>query len=546
MPSGTASTAASPVDEGELNPWQRRVIARTAAQSKGAAGGPGRDTSGSDGIIANPLPARLNTSDSGDGVANPMPEERSGYAQPRAGGLSVSTGGSFACPAENVTSPSCKESSAGSGEHKLLPSGRPAPPTPPRPTKRPSAFSAAATGQPSATSMSGEVKEGDLPTFVVEDPAALRSSSEGSGSGVITQDAAENWLSRLDDKPECAAGHLLIRFGTPGPNWTCSSCLREFRDRRLLWGCRLCDFDLCGSCLSGRNLRRGKESDHRESPPQRLGRARAGADLQVELKSLAADEHPRELLPDALDVTLRVNGETLSVRAACPSDDFKGGFRKVYLIDGLANGHHLVLKVARSKADNICELKASLACPAVFTKVHDSGSIELQLRPHSVCNIFFLLSERVVRLKDMAEILPKSTAAWVAYRSIQSICTATEHGVKCRDLGVKQWGFRGLRDPCLEPQALLHDLVVGLRDDSVQLVILDANCCIPNTYNACLLGPRRMSSYWTMILALTSASVVAQVQDFLRSQSFNAKRIAENLAKSLYAEPDAQLHDPES
>ncbi len=119
-------------------------------------------------------------------------------------------------------------------------------------------------------------------------------------------------------------------------------------------------------------------------------------DLQVELKSLAADEHPRELLPDALDVTLRVNGETLSVRAACPSDDFKGGFRKVYLIDGLANGHHLVLKVARSKADNICELKASLACPAVFTKVHDSGSIELQLRPHSVCNIFFLLSERVV------------------------------------------------------------------------------------------------------------------------------------------------------
>ena len=541
MPSGTASTAASPVDEGELNPWQRRVIARTAAQSKGAAGGPRRDTSGSDGAIANPLPARLNTSDSGDGVANPMPEERSGYAQPRADGLSVSTGGSLACTAENVTSPSCKESSAGSGEHKLLPSGRPAPPTPPRPMKRPSALSAAATGQPSATSMSGEVKEGDLPTFVVEDPAALRSSSEGSGSGVITQDAAENWLSRLDDKPECAAGHLLIRFGTPGPNWTCSSCLRvqgpqaplgvptlRFRFMRLV------------------PVRAQLAAWQGIGPPQRLGRARAGADLQVELKSLAADERPRELLPDALDVTLRVNGETLSVRAACPSDDFKGGFRKVYLIDGLANGHHLVLKVARSKADNICELKASLACPAVFTKVHDSGSIELQLRPHSVCNIFFLLSERVVRLKDMAEILPKSTAAWVAYRSIQSICTATEHGVKCRDLGVKQWGFRGLRDPCLEPQALLHDLVVGLRDDSVQLVILDANCCIPNTYNACLLGPRRMSSYWTMILALTSASVVAQVQDFLRSQSFNAKRIAENLAKSLYAEHDTQLHDPES
>ena len=92
MLSGTASTAASPGDEGELNPWQRRVIARTAAQSKGAAGGPGRDTSGSDGVIANPLPARLHASDSGDGVANPMPEERSGNAQPRTGGLSVSTG----------------------------------------------------------------------------------------------------------------------------------------------------------------------------------------------------------------------------------------------------------------------------------------------------------------------------------------------------------------------------------------------------------------------------------------------------------------------
>ena len=44
-----------------------------------------------------------------------------------------------------------------------------------------------------------------------------------------------------------------------------------------------------------------------------------------------------------------------------------------------------------------------------------------------------------------------------------------------------------------------------------------------------------MSSYWAMILTLTNASVVAQVQDFLRSQSFNAKRIAENLASSLYA-----------
>ena len=355
---------------------------------------------------------------------------------------------------------------------------------------------------------------------------------------MLTQDAAENWLSKLDDKPECNAGHPLFRFGTPGPNWTCSSCLKEFRNRKLLWGCRVCDYDLCGSCLSGRSSRRGKESDHRESPLPRSGRARTGAHLQVELKSLAADEHPRELFPDALDVTLRVNGETLSVRAACPSDDFKGGFRKVYLIDGLANGHHLVLKVARSKADNICELKASLACPAVFTKVHDSGSIELRLRPRSVCNIFFLLSERVVRLKDMAEILPKSTAAWVAYRSIQSICAATEHGVKCRDLGVKQWGFRGLRDPCLEPQALLRDLVVGLRDDSVRLVILDANCCVPDTYNASLLAPRRMASYWAMILSLTSASVVARVQYFLRSQSFNAKRIAENLARSLYVEDD--------
>ena len=76
MPSGTASTAASPEDEGELNPWQRRVIARTAAQSKGAAGGPRRNTSGSDDAIANPVPAGLNTSDGGDGVANPVPEDR--------------------------------------------------------------------------------------------------------------------------------------------------------------------------------------------------------------------------------------------------------------------------------------------------------------------------------------------------------------------------------------------------------------------------------------------------------------------------------------
>ncbi|CAE7405106.1 unnamed protein product [Symbiodinium sp. CCMP2592] len=139
---------------------------------------------------------------------------------------------------------------------------------------------------------------------------------------------------------------------------------------------------------------------------------------------------------------------------------------------------------------------------------------------------------------DFTGILPKSAAALVAFRCMQAICLATEHKVKCRDLGVEQWGFRGLSDPGSEPQALLQELSLGLRNDSVRLVILDANCCIPDTENASLLAPRRMSSYWAMVLSLTSETVVAKVQSFLRSQGFNARRVSENLVSSLYMEDD--------
>ncbi|CAE7238949.1 unnamed protein product [Symbiodinium sp. CCMP2592] len=249
-----------------------------------------------------------------------------------------------------------------------------------------------------------------------------------------------------------------------------------------------------------------------------------------------ADECANELLPDIVDVVLKVNAETVSTHAVCPSGDFKGGFRKVYRVDLPLKNHRVVLKIAKDEADSVCELKASRACPAVFTKVYDSGSMELCLRPHSICNIFFLLSEQVARLGDFIEILTKDVATLVAFRSLQAICLATDRKVKCRDLGVQQWGFRGLSDPRAKPQVLLRELGPGLQSDSVKLVILDANCCIPETENASLLAPRRMSSYWAMVLSLTNEAVVSKTQSFLRSQGFNARRVSENLESSLYTE----------
>ena len=172
---------------------------------------------------------------------------------------------------------------------------------------------------------------------------------------------AEELLARVDSKPMCASGHPLSRFGSFIAGWWCSSCRREFSGRKLLWGCRVCNYDICGSCLARiRGLAK---------PPRRAPDATAAniphsllvGNYDLSVPALVGDSLPTELIPNALEVELTVDGTSVKMEAVCPSKDYKGGFRKVFTLNGQAPCSQLVLKVAKDEADNANEIRAAIS-----------------------------------------------------------------------------------------------------------------------------------------------------------------------------------------
>ena len=47
---------------------------------------------------------------------------------------------------------------------------------------------------------------------------------------------------------QCNAGHALSMFSTDVHGYTCDLCDDTFDEEAAMWGCRVCDFDMCGDC----------------------------------------------------------------------------------------------------------------------------------------------------------------------------------------------------------------------------------------------------------------------------------------------------------
>ena len=205
-------------------------------------------------------------------------------------------------PCDEEDKASVLESVRGTSE-ALLPGGRPLPPRPPTPKRK--------RLEPEGVSRS--------------------SDSASSGEGVtLTPENAEAFLARLDARPTCPSGHPLLSFGSPEPNWWCSVCKREFATRRLLWGCRVCDFDICGNCLA--NQRSGPTIS--PAPSQEADQDATPSDAKAwpSIKLLRASGFltGNDMFPDDLRLALDVNGRNLSVLGSSRAPELKGGFRKVY------------------------------------------------------------------------------------------------------------------------------------------------------------------------------------------------------------------------
>ena len=183
------------------------------------------------------------------------------------------------------------------------------------------------------------------------------------------------------------------------------------------------------------------------------------------------------MFPNDLRLVLDVKGRNLSVLGCSRAPELKGGFRKVYHLKGEEPAASLVLKLAESDA-----LTAMLEGPA----------------------------------------LPPAACISLALQCCRIVLRATLAGIKCRDLGEKQWGLRVPPGFNFQDEVSLQQVRSSLVAEAFHLIILDANCCLP-VPQACLLGPRKKGSYWALLTRLVGPTASERLQMFLRAHNFNAR-----------------------
>ena len=369
----------------------------------------------------------------------------------------------------------------------VLPSGRPAPPKPP-PARR-----------------------------------TRRSCDRESSSSGVPEEDAQALLDMLYDREECPMGHPLVRFGTDQPGWSCSGCKVSFSQKKLMWGCRTCDFDLCSECLLKSKHDPVAHGSKREPWPIH--------DFKV-VHATAANEEGR-LIPRSFKARLLWNGCSRFVRFECPSDSFVGGWRTVFLLhpDGFdlpAEALCLVAKVAKSREDQLQEETCAARCPSVFCEVFAATPFNLLLAPDSKCDLHMLLSERLLPLDSLLKLgkLPEGALQELAIAALSKCCQAIDGGIRCRDLGRRNWG---LALGVFEAEAGLRRVCSLWKDGAtLPLKVLDGNCCTVARGPVTFPTGSRMSTFWTLMRDLLDDGKVQTLRECVKAWPLS--RIVSELA----------------
>ena len=180
----------------------------------------------------------------------------------------------------------------------------------------------------------------------------------------MPEEDAQALLNMLYDQEECPMGHPLARFGTDQPVWSCSGCKVSFSQKKLMWGCRTCDFDLCSECLLKSKHDPVAHGSKREPWPIH--------DFKV-VHATAANEEGR-LIPRSFKARLLWNGCSRFVRFECPSDSLlEGGVPsscciRMALICLLKPSVWSQKLPSRTK-DQLQEETCAARCPSVFCEV---------------------------------------------------------------------------------------------------------------------------------------------------------------------------------
>ena len=72
-----------------------------------------------------------------------------------------------------------------------------------------------------------------------------------------------------------------------------------------------------------------------------------------------------------------------SFAATSPGADFRGGFRRVYLLSGHEAVENLGSQLGKSLENNVNELRTASLCPSAFSEVAASGFTQISLQPNT-------------------------------------------------------------------------------------------------------------------------------------------------------------------
>ena len=180
---------------------------------------------------------------------------------------------------------------------------------------------------------------------------------------------------------------------------TSSGCKVSFSQKKLMWGCRTCDFDLCSECLLKSKHDPVAHGSKREPWPIH--------DFKV-VHATAANEEGR-LIPRSFKARLLWNGCSRFVRFECPSDSLlEGGVPsscciRMALICLLKPSVWSQKLPSRARISYKRRLVRRDALPC-FAKSSLPPPFNLLLAPDSKCDLHMLLSERLLPLDSLLKL----------------------------------------------------------------------------------------------------------------------------------------------
>ena len=139
-----------------------------------------------------------------------------------------------------------------------------------------------------------------------------------------------------------------------------------------------------------------------------------------------------------------------------------------------------------------------------------------------------LLSERLLPLDSLLKLgkLPEGALQELAITALSKCCQAIDGGIKCRDLGRRNWG---LALGVFEAEAGLRRVCSLWKDGAtLPLKVLDGNCCTVARGPVTFPTGSRMSTFWTLMRDLLDDGKVQTLRECVKAWPLS--RIVSELA----------------